>query len=181
MLDRTLQRDIVIGGIVLLCLIAVGAFRAARRPASDEAGQVVAQAPTDLDGRSHEPIDVANRPLRKSAREAVLEQIDKHEEKIALDPAHEEVPAYQIAIANLYITKLGDFESASVQLEQMISQFPDSNLTAQAYAKLAKCYEYMRLPTMADATYRKMMNHFPEGSSNWEYARAKRRGDANIY
>jgi len=180
-LDRSLQRDIVIGGIVLLCLVGFGALRAARRPATATEGETAAQIATDLDGRSHELLGAANRPIRKSTREAVLEQIAKHREKIAMDPSDEEVPAYQLAIANLYITKLADFESASVQLEEMIAQFPESNLTAQAYVKLAKCYEYMGLPSMADATYAKMMRHFPEGSANWEYARAKRRGDANIY
>ena len=180
-LDRSLQRDIVIGGIVLLCLVAVGVFRAVRRPAAETEEQVVALAPTDLDGTAQELVDGANRPVRKAPRQAVHDQIEEHKEKIALDPSHEEVPAYQLAIANLYITKLGDFDSASVQLEEMISQFPESNLTAQAYVKLAKCYEYMGLPAMADTTYRKMMRHFPEGSTNWEYARAKRRGDANIY
>jgi TolA-binding protein len=180
-LDRSLQRDIVIGGIVLLCLVGLGAFRAARQPATATEGQTTAQVSTDLDGRSHQLLDAANRPIRKSTRQAVLEQIDKHKDKIALDPADEEVPAYQVAIANLYITKLADFESASVQLEEMISEFPDSNLVPQAYVKLAKCYDYMGLPSMADATYAKMMRHFPEGSTNWEYARAKRRGDANIY
>jgi|GEM_PF-4675744 len=180
-LDRSLQRDIVIGGIVLLCLVGLGAFRAARRPAEQDASEVVARTSTDLDGRSHALLDAANRPIRKSTREAVLEQIEKHKDKIALDPGDQEVPAYQVAIANLYITKLADFESASAQLEEMISEFPDSNLVPQAYVKLAKCYDYMGLPSMADATYAKMMRHFPEGSTNWEYARAKRRGDANIY
>ncbi len=180
-LDRSFQRDIVIGGIVLICLVVLGVFRAARRPDIQATGQMAALTPTDLDGRSHQLLDAASRPVRKSTRGAVLEQIEKHKKRIALDPSDQEVPAYQLAIANLYITKLADFESASVQLEEMIAEFPESNLVPQAYVKLAKCYEYMRLPGMADATYARMMRHFPEDSTNWEYARAKRRGDANIY
>jgi len=174
--NRFFTRDIVIAGALLLCIIVVGAVRAARRPAPEQEVPG-ALSPTNLDGEVHNVVEVMNRPERKADRQVALDAIASHEAKIAEDPSHVEVPAYRLAIANLYITRLGDLEFASVHLDALISQFPESNLAAQAYAKLANCYENMGDWSLADYTYRKMMNHFPEGSANWEYARAKRFGD----
>ena len=179
--DHSLVRDIAIAGTVLLCIVVVGIVRAARRSAPDRGMSVATAAPTNLDGESQQSIDVVGRPERKSNRQVVLDKIAKHKEKIAENPKRDEVPAYQLAIANLYITKLGDYETASIHLEELISQSPENNLAPQAYAKLAKCYESMGWRDMADATYRRMMRHFPEDSPNHQYARAKRRGAENIY
>lgn len=179
--DRSFRRDIAIAGIVLLCLVIAGVARAKRRPATDEQAPVVAEQPTNLDGESQQPIDVEGRPVRKSTRQVVLDKIASHKEIIAENPRDEEVPAYQLAIANLHIYKLGDYEAASAELEELISGFPESNLAAQAYVKLGKCYESMGWSGVADATYKRMERHFPEGSGSWEYARAKRRGAENIY
>jgi TolA-binding protein len=111
----------------------------------------------------------------------VLDAIAEHREIIAEDPKHRDVPAYRLAIANLYIVKLGDYESASLELEELLSKSPESNLSAQAYAKLGKCYEGLGWRGVADNVYKRMAQQFPEGSPTWEYARAKRRGDENIY
>ena len=180
--NRAFVRDIALAGAVLVCLVVAGAIRAARRPAPEEETPAVVTAdPTNLDGESHQPLDVAGRPERKSARQVALDEIASHRERIAEDPGDEDVPAYQLAIANLHITKLGDYETASIELEELISHFPESTLVAQAYTKLARCYENMGWRGVADTTYKKMMRHFPEGSPNWEYARAKRRGATDIY
>jgi len=179
--DRSFVRDIAIAGTILLCLVVAGIIRAARKPAPEEETRVVAEEARNLDGQTQELINVENRPERKPTRQVVLEEIDKHKQKIAEDPKDEEVPAYQLAIANLYVTKLGDYEAASIQLEELIEQFPDSDLAAQAYAKLAKCYEGLGWRGVADATYKRMMEHFPDDSASHQYARAKRSGAENIY
>jgi len=179
--DRAFVRDMTIAGAMLLCLIVGCIIHAARGPAPKEETPVAAEQPTNLDGEVQEPIEVAARPERKSPRQTVLDEIAAHKEKIALDPKDEDVPAYKLAIANLYVGKLGDHMSASVELEELISQFPDSDLTAQAYTKLARCYEKIGWPDVATATYRKMMRHFPEDSPSHEYARAKRYGTEGVH
>lgn len=179
--DRSFIREIAIAGTVLLCLVVVGVVRATRRPARDEETPAMAGVSTNLDGETQEVFQVTNRPVRKAAHQLVLDAIAEHREVIAEDSDHKDVPAYQLAIANLYISKLGDYESAASELEEIVSRFPDSNLSAQAYAKLGKCYENLGWRGVANNTYKRMMRHFPEGSPNWEYASAKRRGDDNIY
>jgi tetratricopeptide (TPR) repeat protein len=161
----------------LLCIVIAGVVRAVRRPAAeDEAATVSAANPTNLDGDVQHVVEVGNRLERKSTRQVALDAIAGHKAKIAEDPNHREVPAYQLAIANLHIFKLGDYESAASELEELISRSPESNLAAQAYAKLGKCYESLGWSGVADATYKRMERHFPEGSGSWEYARAKQRG-----
>ena len=179
--DRAFVRDIAIAGTILFCLIVVGIARAVRQPVPQDETQVAPQNPRDLDGVTQEPIDTANRPERQSARQVVLDQIVKHEEKIAANPKDREVPAYQLAIANLYVTKLGDYEAASIQLEELIEQFPESNQVPQAYASLGKCYESLGWQSVADATYKRMMKHFPEDSASHQYAQAKRNRTKGIY
>jgi tetratricopeptide (TPR) repeat protein len=179
--DKAFVRDIAIAGILLLCIVVVGIVRATRQPVSQEETAVAVENPKDLDGVTQELLDSENRPERRSSRQVVLDQIAKHEEKIAQNPTDTEVPAYQLAIANLYVTKLGDYESASVYLERLIEQSPDSNLVSQAYVKLAKCYESLGWQSVADATYKRMMDHFPEDSANYEYARAKQSRTQGIY
>ena len=174
--NRFFTRDIVIAGALLLCIIVAGAVRAARRPAPEQEVPVTL-SPTNIDGKVHNVVEDMNRPERKSDRQVALDAIVSHETKISKNPSHVEVPAYRLAIANLYITRLGDLESAAVHLDALISEFPESNLAGQAYAKLADCYENMGHWTGAESTYREMMNHFPEGSARWEYADAKLRGD----
>lgn len=179
--DRYFVRDISIAGALLLCLIIGCVIQTVRKPAQQGEVRTVTEKPTDLDGETRELLNVENRPERKATRQVVLEQIEKHEEKIASDPEDREVPAYQLAIANLYVTKLGDYEAASIQLEELIEQFPDSNLASEAYAKLGNCYENLGWSSVANATYKRMMNHFPEDSESHEYARAKRYGAKNVY
>ena len=179
--DRAFVRDIAVAGTILFCLIVVGIARAVRQPVPQDETQVAAENPRDLDGVTQQPIDTTNRPERQSSRQVVLDQIAKHEEKIAANPKDREVPAYQLAIANLYVTKLGDYEAASIQLEKLIEDSPDSNLAPQAYVKLAKCYESLGWQGVADATYKRMMKHFPEDSANHEYARAKRSRTKGVY
>ncbi len=180
--DRSFIREIAIAGTVLFCLVVVGVVRATRRPAQDEqTPAAMAGVSTNLDGQTQELFQATDRPVRKAAQQLVLDAIAEHREVIAEDPNHEDVPAYQLAIANLYISKLGDYESASSELEEIVSRVPDSNLSAQAYAKLGKCYENLGWRGVVNNTYKRMMRHFPEGSPNWEYASAKRRGDDNIY
>jgi len=179
MKDRAFIRDIAIAATILLCIALAGIVRATRRPAPDQEDAVAALQATNLDGDVQLVVEAENRPERKSGRQVVLDAIVQHKEKIAEDPNDPEVPAYQLALANLYITKLGDYEAASVELEEMISQFPDSNLLAQAYAKLGNCYENLGWRGVADNPYKKMERHFPEGSGSWEYARAKQRGETD--
>lgn len=179
--DRAFVRDMTIAGTMLLCLIVGCIIHAARRSTPEEETRVVIEQPTNLDGETQELVNVENRPERKSTRQVVLEEIDKHKERIARDPDDQEVPAYQLAIANLYVTKLGDYEAASIQLEELVEQFPESNQVSQAYAKLANCYESLGWRSVADSTYKRMMKHFPDDSASYEYARAKRYGDKNVY
>jgi len=180
MRDRALIRDIAIAAAILLCLVIAGVVRAVRRPAAeDEATAVLAANPTNLDGEVQHVFEIGNRLERKTNRQVALDAIASHKAKIAEDPDHQEVPAYQLAIANLHIFKLGDYESAASELEELISSSPESNLLAQAYAKLGKCYENLGWRGVADNTYKKMERHFPEGSGSWEYARAKRRGETD--
>jgi tetratricopeptide (TPR) repeat protein len=142
--------------------------------------RTVTENPRDLDGNTRELLDVGKRPERKSSQQVVLEAIEEHKEKIASDPEDREVPAYQLAIANLYVTKLGDYETASIHLEELIEEFPDSNLVSEAYAKLGNCYENLGWSSVAKATYKRMMKHFPEDSESYAYARAKREGAKNV-
>jgi TolA-binding protein len=181
MWDGASKRDFVVAGTLLLCIALAAVVRAVRRPAPEEETAVAAENRTNLDGDIQVVVETGDRPLRKSGRQVVFDAIAQHKEKIAEDPSNEEVPAYQLAIANLYIAKLGDYEAASVQLEEMIEQFPESNMTAQAYVKLGNCYENLGWRGVADNTYKKMERHFPEGSENWEYARAKQRRVDNVY
>jgi TolA-binding protein len=177
-LDRSLLRDIGIGVVVLLCIIGIASVRAARRPAQQEKPPAAdVQAPETTAAELPE----GETQERKSSEEQARDAIARHEEKIAEDPNGKDVPAYMLAIANLYITKLGDNESASSYLEDLIRRSPDSNLVPEAYAKLAKCYDRMGQPGLAQDIYRRMMQTFPEGSQEWEYAQAKLRGDTNLY
>jgi tetratricopeptide (TPR) repeat protein len=97
-------------------------------------------------------------------------QIQEYQRKIDANPQGEETPAYLMAMGNLYLQKLGDYEKAKTPYEHIILEFPDSEERRQAFLQLEACYRTQKDRTGLKWLYEKMLEAFPEDSQEYQYA-----------
>ena len=112
----------------------------------------------------------------RTARERALEIIRSHEEKVQADPTAADAPALMAAAGNLYRQKVGDYAEAARCYEVLLGDYPDSVVTRTAYVQLATCYEQLGESEKSMKTYNRMLEFFPEGSQEHQFALAKLTG-----
>jgi tetratricopeptide (TPR) repeat protein len=101
----------------------------------------------------------------KSEIEIQLEALDRSD-----DP--EERAARLCALGNLYQQKHGDYATAAGYYEIVINDYPDWPGAAAAYHQLITCYKRLNEPQELQLLYRRMVEVFPEGSTEYAFARA---------
>ncbi len=110
--------------------------------------------------------------IRKTTQELALEQIAEHEAKVEANPDDEDVPAYLMAMGNLYRQKMVDYEKAAECYERLLYDYEDWDGVRVVYMQLATCYERLNKPTKAKAVYEQMLDVFPADSQEYEIAHA---------
>lgn len=110
--------------------------------------------------------------VRKTTQQLALEQIAEHEAKIEANPDDEDVPAYLMAMGNLYRQKMLDYESAAECYKRLLYDYEDWEGVRVVYMQLATCYERLNKPFEAKAVYEQMLDVFPADSQEYEIAHA---------
>ncbi len=109
-------------------------------------------------------------PLRPGEREHVQQTISSHQTAFDAEPESPDAPAYLRAMANLQLQKLGEYEEAARNYEQIILNYPEWESTRMVYGDLMTCYE--QLNDMANIAWlvNLMMERFPEDSEEYHFA-----------
>jgi hypothetical protein len=120
-----------------------------------------------------------------SPQEEAQKDIDTYRKKIDADPKSEDAPPLQLAMGNLYLTKLLDYEKAAETYEWYIQQYADAHPAdlRTAFVQLATCYERLgekhaneadnKYPEKLNRLYMDMMKRYPEDSQEYLFAKAK--------
>jgi len=97
--------------------------------------------------------------------------IEDYRARIAEEPDHEDVPAWYLAMGNLYMTTFGDYGEAARSYERVVFDFPEWEGARAAYPQLITCYENLGDHMAVLRVYEQMMVHFPDDTQEYDYAR----------
>lgn len=106
-------------------------------------------------------------------RAAAKSAIAEHLEALENDLEPEEYAIHLCALGNLYQQKTGDFETAASYYELLLEEYPEWTGSRAAYHQLIACYKYLNDQSSLRVLYRRMVEAFPEGSPEHEYAKAE--------
>jgi hypothetical protein len=117
--------------------------------------------------------EAAQEPSVKSTDTVIeehLARLDVLEEEGAPEP--EESAALLSALGNLHKQKKQDYKTAAGYYEELIEKYPDWPGVNAVYHQLISCYTQLEDHVSLRLLYRKMVDVFPEGSNEHEYATA---------
>ena len=161
-----------------VCLIVAGILAA-----RSDGGEAAANATASLDISDVAPnvgnpdalaaLGVEAAPRKPSETEHARTVIAEHQAAIEADPDAHDVPALLRASGNLYRQKVGDYEAAAEQYENLIYNHPDWPGTRGAYVNLAHCYKQLGEKEKERNLYRRMLTVFEEGTEEHNFAAAQ--------
>jgi tetratricopeptide (TPR) repeat protein len=152
---------VIVISIPLFALRSGPDAQAELRPSDSAAGS----AATELDSLEF-PVSPARTTVEARARQTISE----YQQRFAADPSSEEAPALLGAMGNLYRQKLSDYEQAAGCFEQLINEYPDDPGVRDAHLQLLICYERLGDQENRSRVLRRLMNVYPPGSSEHDYA-----------
>lgn len=109
----------------------------------------------------------------ESAQQEAIAAIDSYKEQIDHNLNSEESAPALANMANLYYSKLADWENAALYYEILLDRHPDYTGNKVSYANLASCYERLKEHDLAQTAYERMRDHFGPGSKEYEFASYK--------
>ena len=113
-------------------------------------------------------------PAEQRERERALAQIREYEVKLEEEqPEEAQAAVLWGAMGNLYRQKLGDYGEAARCYEMALYNEPEPLNARKIYVQLGTCYERLRDKDKQRKLYEEMLEVFPEGSQEYEYANAK--------
>lgn len=110
---------------------------------------------------------------RKTPEEKTRDTIASHEARVQAEPDAPEAPALLCAMGNLYRQKLGDYEKAAEAYSLLLAKYPNWEGLQRVYLNLAICYEKLGRTDDENWVYEQMMEHFPEDSQEYLFAKSK--------
>lgn len=93
--------------------------------------------------------------------------IDVYEHELQYNPDSANRAEDLFRTANLYYSKLQDYEKASLYYVDLLQDFPDFTGARIAYINLANCYDQLDREEFRRSTLREMMKYFGEGSEEY--------------
>lgn len=144
-------------------------------PALESAGLSQPSSPDDDQQARSEALERAIYRNLVQERERVTARSEIEQQLEALD---ENVEPYEYAsrlcaLGNLYQQKNGDYVTAAGYYEVLLEDYPDWPGIASAYHQLIVCYKNLNQPIQLRILYRKMLEVFPEGSAEYEFAKSE--------
>lgn len=111
-------------------------------------------------------------PQELSEVAKVQQQIAAYEQQIQAEPQSEDTPARLLAVANLYMTRLRDYDKAATTYEYLIQQYPTWEHIGQVYIQLSTCYTNAGKQAEANRLAMRMLEIFPPDSQEYLYAQS---------
>ncbi len=163
--------------LALIALPLVGVFMALRQGNTEDDVQAASVVQT----MSEEEAAAARAarqevPWARAARRRdneVAEAIKDYQAQIHEDVTTEDSAGALARMANLYYSKLGDFENAALYYEILLREHPHYTGNKISFANLASCYERLKEYDLAQTVYERMRDHFGPGTKEYEYASYK--------
>lgn len=111
------------------------------------------------------------KPPKPTPKEQTDAVISGHQDTIEAAPESKDAPAYLNAMGNLAMNRLGEYERAAGYFEELLTKYRSFPLTNGVYSKLAKCYTKMGNEALTEDVWRRMMNRYPKGTPEYDFAR----------
>lgn len=110
--------------------------------------------------------------VRERERLTAQTEIDTHLEELLANPEPYDEATRLCALGNLYQQEHQDYERAAGYYLELIDTYPDWPGIATAYHQLVACYKHLKDPQRLRLLYRTMVEVFPEGTPEHDYARS---------
>lgn len=164
--------------IVVVILILIIGISRSNDGDSDQDGVTQAQRPVVTvdqltQDELHAVLERDPGPMRPGERELILQTITSHQAAFDAEPESPDAPAYLRAMANLQLQKLGEYEEAARNYEQIILNYPEWESTRMVYGELMTCYEMLNDSTNVAWLANLMMERFPDDSEEYHFAMDK--------
>lgn len=157
--------------ISLLVLIAASAVVMAMRPEAADTAEAMAVDTEVAVNLTDAQEAVQSRWSQATRDQRVQEAIDEYERELRENRDSSDTPANLYRLANLYYSKVHDYEKASLYYEALIQEFPDYQGLQTVYPNLAVCYERLGRHDLKRNTYRRMMEYYPDHSQEYAFAK----------
>lgn len=153
--------------VAVVAAIPVVALRekAQQQNAAQAASQTI-DGTTAVDARPRiEPV-----APRETSRDAALKTIESHRQRLEANPQSDEAPALLSAMGNLYRQRLSDYGQAASCFERLLTEYPESTNTRDAYLQLVICYDRLGDVENRRRILRQMMDVYPPESEEHLFA-----------
>lgn len=162
--------------VAVVALPSVGVFMALQpKPVEDDPDATVVT--TAAESMSDEEIQAArsaqqDSPWARAARPdaSAEDQIADYKDQIANARPGQDTAGETARMANLYYSKMADWEQAALYYEILLREYPDYSANKVSYVNLASCYERLKEYDLARVTYERMREHFGPGTKEYEFA-----------
>lgn len=156
--------------VVLIGIVVAAVVMSQGGGPNSEDPSAVAAASVDaaIDARMEE-----SRWSSPTRDQQVLDSIDKYEEELKYNRRSSETPANLYRLANLYYSKLLDYDKASLYYEALLQEFPDYEGLQTVYPNLATCYQRSGKFELERQTYRRMLDYYPSTTQDYAWAKAQ--------
>lgn len=164
---------LIVAVVALLGMGAIAALMSGGEPEiRDQTGVVGQHGDVDIVRLSPEQLEVRETTTRYqglSQAEKDQKYIEDYEAKLSDDPDGPKAAETMMSLAVVY-RRQDEYNSAAIALEDLLRKFPESPNYRSALIMLPGVYEAAGDRSMARQTYRRMMDHFPAGSQEHQYA-----------
>ena len=155
--------------LIALVVLIAGAIVFALRGEAPEEQQVTEDAPRPAAEVTNAQVDIArDKPAQEAKR-----LIDEYDEQVEAEPDHEDTPARIQAAANLYMTKLKDFEQAAFKYQVLLDEYPEYEGNRTVYPNLEYCFREMEDNAGLTYLFELMIEREPPNSNEVEYAKVQ--------
>lgn len=173
-----MSKEFIVDGLaknwyLVLVLIGIVAVAGVLSQGSDVVANANGQA--DIGSDSVDPAlssaVVARSRWQQPTRDSrVLDAIANYEEELKYNRGSSETPVNLYNLANLYYSKMQDYNKASLYYEALIQEHPDYKGLNTVYPNLGICYQRLGKYELERGVYRRMLDYFPDHTQEYLYA-----------
>ena len=105
--------------------------------------------------------------------EGLSAAVQRYEYELRYNRGSSDTPKNLFRLANLYHSRVRNFERAALYYEALLQEFPSYFANENVYPKLAECYMRQGDTALERQTYRRMLDFYPEDSEEHAFARMR--------
>lgn len=171
------RKELIIGAVVAVVLIALGIVWAATRPPVVKKEVVTGTSGgggTYIPGQDKSATEMAQERRDEKTRENARAIIAEYEQTMAENWNSPETPDLLMAMGNIHQYQLDEYDPAIQKYATIIDNFPTHSQAPKAYLEMAKCYELKGDQVQASYVYREMIEKLdPALEQHIAYAKQK--------